>query len=245
VFRLIAICLLSLFLLSDRASASEVVRQCAEGYARTQIIEKIRTFRSELVGNVVTLRAVRMRDTNPLLRIYSDPVTMEYEPEAVAILQEHGETAMREHVVTRIVEQARGRGISFSVFLNQTNELVGSVSIRDIEPLSGYSVAGTVIDRRFWGKAVAAEARLLVIDFAFRELRLKKVEFEVQRRNSRNQALHEKLGIPCVRSSWVWADPSRPEVSQDIVVDVFALDAAAWPVVRNRLEIRRDEQMVR
>jgi RimJ/RimL family protein N-acetyltransferase len=61
----------------------------------------------------------------------------------------------------------------------------------------GTAEVGTWIGRADWGRGVNAEAKALVLDFAFRVLRLHRIEARVAIDNLRSRRALEKLGAVC------------------------------------------------
>lgn len=84
----------------------------------------------------------------------------------------------------------------FGIRLAETEELIGFLELGDI--LWNHRVAWVAIGigaRSHWGQGYGAEALGLLLDFAFNELNLHRVQLTVFSYNSRAAALYEKLGF--------------------------------------------------
>jgi ribosomal-protein-alanine N-acetyltransferase len=91
-------------------------------------------------------------------------------------------------------DRASGTAYQFGLFLDQA--AVGEVNLNNI--IRGAMQSGTVgywIDQRHAGHAYVAEAVVLVLQFAFEQLQLHRVEICIVPRNMRSRRVVEKLGI--------------------------------------------------
>ncbi len=84
----------------------------------------------------------------------------------------------------------------FGIFLNETNELIGTIAISDI--LRGgiqSCYVGYSLDEAHNGKGYATEALGLIVKFGFEELKLHRIEAGVMPRNVASQRVLEKCGF--------------------------------------------------
>lgn len=59
-------------------------------------------------------------------------------------------------------------------------------------------------DKRFWGKGVAKKASLLLLDYAFNSLYLKKIILKVKKENERAYNLYQNLGFEVFENDKTW-----------------------------------------
>lgn len=59
-------------------------------------------------------------------------------------------------------------------------------------------------DKRFWGKGVAKKASLLLLDYAFNTLYLKKIVLKVRKENERAYYLYQNLGFETIENDKTW-----------------------------------------
>jgi [ribosomal protein S5]-alanine N-acetyltransferase len=85
---------------------------------------------------------------------------------------------------------------SFGIFLNETNELIGNLSL--IEVLRGFLQTGLIgysLDHDFNGKGIMSEAVKLVTDYGFQVLKLHRIEAGVMPHNIGSIRVLEKSGF--------------------------------------------------
>jgi ribosomal-protein-alanine N-acetyltransferase len=85
---------------------------------------------------------------------------------------------------------------SFGIFLNETDELIGNVALTEVlrGPLQSCYI-GYYLDQQQNGKGCMTEAVKLAVDFAFRELKLHRIEAGVMPHNIRSMRVLEKAGF--------------------------------------------------
>lgn len=85
---------------------------------------------------------------------------------------------------------------SFGIFLNETHELIGDVSLSDVKrgPLQK-CILGYCMDQTHNGKGLMTEAIHLILRFAFIEAGLQRVEAGVMPRNLGSMRVLEKAGF--------------------------------------------------
>lgn len=88
------------------------------------------------------------------------------------------------------------RTFVFGIRRLEDDALIGTVSIEDVLWPHGTGWLSILIgDRANWGQGYGDEAMRLVLDYAFRELNLHRVQLTVFEYNARAIALYEKLGF--------------------------------------------------
>lgn len=77
--------------------------------------------------------------------------------------------------------------------------------------------------REFWGHGYATEAGRAILDFAFQELKLRRIATGTHRDNTRSIALLQRLGMN------VYPDPADPEAVIGLLYDPYLRDSADQP----------------
>lgn len=93
-------------------------------------------------------------------------------------------------------EQKNDRSYQFAIRRTADDALIGQIGLDSI--LWSHGVAWLSVEigeRANWGKGYGSEAMHLILNFAFRELNLHRVQLTVFAYNSRAVALYEKLGF--------------------------------------------------
>lgn len=95
------------------------------------------------------------------------------------------------------VEQSKNDSkYAFGIFLKETDELIGNVTLSEIlrGPLQSCYV-GYMLDKQHNGKGYMTEAVRLVVEYAFKELELHRLEAGVMPHNLRSIRVLEKAGF--------------------------------------------------
>ncbi|MGM0814306.1 MAG: GNAT family N-acetyltransferase [Bacillota bacterium] len=109
---------------------------------------------------------------------------------------------------------AQDEAYMYGIFLNETDALVGTISLSSVErgPIEG-AMLGYVLDQNQGGKGYMTEAIRLIIDYAFYELHLHRIEAGVKPDNIGSIRVLEKTGFENeglnrkkVKINGVWED---------------------------------------
>lgn len=83
-----------------------------------------------------------------------------------------------------------------AVFEKKSGKMVGTVAAMDVlRGLGQTSYLGYFIHNRFWGKGYGKEATLAMIDIAFRDIKLHRVEAGIEPSNRRSIMLARCIGL--------------------------------------------------
>lgn len=150
----------------------------------------------ELVGQQIYLRLYKTSDACELANLNTR--NREFFQRVSPILPEAFYT--EEHQKLRI-EQAlkkteEGQLYAFGIFLKATDKLIGDISLTQItmgDQQSCYT--GFTLDKEYNGKGYTTEALQLVVDFAFNELKLHRIEAGAMPDNIASIRVLEKAGF--------------------------------------------------
>lgn len=133
-------------------------------------------------------------------------------------------------------EQNSGRRCPFAVRRLSDQTLIGSTSYLDPVPAHRrVEIGSTWYLPAVWGTQVNPECKYLLLAHAFEKLRLNRVSFCTDLRNTRSQAAIAKLGA--IREGVLrYQMITRDGRVRDTVV--FGIIAAEWPRVKASLETR-------
>mgnify|MGYP003609364942 CR=1 FL=1 len=88
------------------------------------------------------------------------------------------------------------KGYNFAVRLIQTNELIGSIGLNDLDLLHRNAELGILIgSKNHWHQGYGQEAVNLLLDFTFNLLNFKNVYLKVMEYNTPAIGLYEKIGF--------------------------------------------------
>jgi RimJ/RimL family protein N-acetyltransferase len=150
----------------------------------------------ELKGKLITLRTLPQPESHGAIqKILSDPLTMQhleymsYQPNGWALEQ------VQQRHQRRVNAMEKDEGLSFIVYLNISNEVVGSAGFNSIDFDHRHANIGRIIHHPYWGSGVGTECQLLMWEHAFEVLKLHRIEFGTFEKNIRVRKGAERLGI--------------------------------------------------
>lgn len=143
-----------------------------------------------LRGPRLTLRPVQREDALVRWRWFADRRVTRYLPLA-------GRAALPREAVERYVEDllaGRAELVDFTIE-NESGQAVGSCSLRGFDAAGRAELSILLGETEQWGKGYGREAMRLLLDHAFRDLRLHAVWLVVREDNLRAVRLYESLGF--------------------------------------------------
>ena len=120
--------------------------------------------------------------------------------------------------------QAAGAALQFAVLEKQSGAAIGSCLLFRHDEASARAELGYVLGRAHWGQGFMHEALRALVDCAFGELHLRRLEAEVDPRNTRSSLLLERLGFGAegrLRERWL----TKGEPTD---VNVYGLLSREW-----------------
>ncbi|MGN6641056.1 MAG: GNAT family N-acetyltransferase [Mucilaginibacter sp.] len=161
-----------------------------------------------LEDDSVLLRPLQESDLKFLLPYaINEPDTWKY-----SVISPRGEQGMTNYVNTALANRAAGKEYPFIVFDKQTQEYAGSTRFYDIQPQNGMLQLGyTWYGEKFRGTGLNKHCKFLLLQFAFEELDMYRVEFRADAQNEKSIAAMKSIG--CVPEgiirSYVWLEDGR------------------------------------
>lgn len=150
----------------------------------------------KLVGQQIYLRFYKTSDASELANLHTR--NREFFQRVSPLLSEDFYTEERQKIR---IEQAlkktdEGHLYAFGIFLKATDILIGDISLTQIargDLQSCYT--GFTLDKEYNGKGYTTEALQLIVDFAFRELKLHRIEAGAMPDNIASIRVLEKAGF--------------------------------------------------
>jgi len=162
-----------------------------------------------LEDDCVLLRPLQQDDcSNLLLFSLQEPELWKYSLVAVA-----GEENLKNYISSAISARDAGKEYPFIVFDKRSQEFAGSTSFYDIQPSQKVLQLGyTWYGKKFHGTGLNKHCKFLLLQFAFEQLGMERVEFRADNTNARSVAAMKSIG--CVeegvlRSNTIKADGTR------------------------------------
>lgn len=139
----------------------------------------------------LTLRPMTMEDAADLFSVFSDPAVVRYwsaEPWT--------SITFAEQAIQRALDAYREQSeVRLGIELVETGALIGSVNLYHIFPKNRRCEIGYALGSAYWGKGFAIEALESVIDYGFHELRLNRIEADIDPRNAASAGVLERMGF--------------------------------------------------
>ena len=136
------------------------------------------------------LRRFKHTDLRNLTELEQDPDIMKFTPSRVPLSMES--IAQR---LSSLLEKEKSRA-PFGVWaaeLTDTNDFAGWLMLMPTQP--EFPELGFMIVKRHWGKGIATEAGARLIEFGFKNLKVKGILANVDQENAASKSVLKKLGF--------------------------------------------------
>jgi ribosomal-protein-alanine N-acetyltransferase len=136
------------------------------------------------------LRAFRHADADDVFRLYcdKDAVRFGYSPR----MEEPSDAIV---VIEETARLARARTVFHWGVADGEDRIVGHATLFHLEKRHRRAEIGYSIRRDLWGRGLGTRAAAVLVDFAFGALDLRRIEADVDPRNTGSLRLLEKLGF--------------------------------------------------
>jgi len=139
----------------------------------------------------VRLRALSDQDIDALFTIFSNPEVMRYWSFTPLIDRDAAGALLNS---TREGFERRWL-MKWGVALRDSDEVIGTVTLINLDFTHLRAEIGYALGRAFWGKGYIQEALRLLIEYAFQQLELHRIEADVDPRNAASIRTLERLGF--------------------------------------------------
>jgi N-acetyltransferase len=144
-----------------------------------------------LENDIVLLRPLEANDYDNLLPFaINEPEIWTY-----SLVSVSGAEGLKNYITTAIDARAKGTEYPFIVFDKRTQQYAGSTRFYDIQLHNQSMQLGyTWYGGKFQGTGLNKNCKLLLLQFAFDELGLERVEFRADNNNERSKAAMRSIG---------------------------------------------------
>lgn len=145
----------------------------------------------EITTERLLLRPLAMTDAPHFYEIYSDPEAMTFwSDQPVATVEEAAQMIRAD-----LDMAARGVAAFWAIALNSSAEAIGKCTLMHYSAQNRRAEIGFILNRGHWRQGLMCEAVTAVIDFAFNELGLHRIEADTDDQNEASLSLLDKLGF--------------------------------------------------
>ena len=142
-----------------------------------------------LTGSAATLRELRPSDAPALFAaLTSDQVSRFISPPPATV------DGFERFIGWANRQRQAGQYVCFAVVPHGSDMAIGIFQVRSLEPAFGTAEWGFALASEFWGSGIFVDGAKLVIDFAFRTLRVHRLEARAAVQNGRGNGALRKLG---------------------------------------------------
>jgi RimJ/RimL family protein N-acetyltransferase len=144
-----------------------------------------------LENSFALLKPLQFSDINNLLKIATeDEQLLQYSP-----LPIFSEKLLTEYVVKSIKERENKTRHSFTIFDKRKNSYAGSTSFMNISNVdSRLEIGSTWIGKEFQRTGLNRNCKYLLLNFAFDELGVERIELKTDERNTASRNAIQKIG---------------------------------------------------
>lgn len=156
------------------------------------MIEALQQFPDVTLENErVILRPLAENDFENLLPLALSEKGLWY----YSLVRAEGEEGLKNYLNIALHEKSSGKEFPFVVFDKKFNEYAGSTRFYDINfPFKTIQLGYTWYARKFHGTGLNKHCKFLLLQFAFEQLHLERVEFRADARNERSIAAMKSIG---------------------------------------------------
>lgn len=138
----------------------------------------------------LVLRPLRNADVAPLFEIHADPLVMRYWDAPIWQSDERGRA-----MVARDLAVATRDYLRLAMESTDHGSLIGTCALWRIDKQSRRAEIGFILGSGSWGRGYMHEALSALVDYAFSELDLNRIEADTDARNERSARLFDRLGF--------------------------------------------------
>jgi [ribosomal protein S5]-alanine N-acetyltransferase len=157
-----------------------------------------------LAAERLVLRSLDERDLGPVFEIFSDAETMRYWSAPPMADRDEARTLLSRAQAGF----AEGRAFRWAVARRADDRLLGTCSLFALDEQNRRAEIGYILGRAHWGQGLMREALAALLDFAFGDLRLHRIEADVDPLNAASIRTLEHLGFAregLLRERWLVA----------------------------------------
>jgi RimJ/RimL family protein N-acetyltransferase len=179
-----------------------------------------------LHGMGVTLRELRMGDAKALLSLLTtEEVTRFISPPPTTL------DGFERFIAWTISEREAGRYLCFAIVPEGYDTAVGLFQIRQLDPTFGTAEWGFAIGSEFWGNGLFTEGSELLLEFAFDEIGVHRLEARACVANGRGNGALRKVGAlqeGILRKSFLRGGKYHDQALWSIIREDWNRSKAVW-----------------
>ncbi len=137
----------------------------------------------------LTLRKITKNDLTDIFKYSSDPEVSKY-----LLWEPHASIRVTKDYITAVTKKYK-EGQFYSWGIEYDGRMIGTSGFSKIDVLNDCAEVGYVIARECWGRGIATEALLALLEFGFERLILKRIEAVYMTENKVSLSVMKKCGM--------------------------------------------------
>ncbi len=142
-----------------------------------------------LSGNLIQLELLRPSHLPELANAGLDPSVWEFTSSCGDSYE-----AMKGYIDGLLRDWEQGSAVPFAVRRIDDGDIIGCTRLKEVDRRHRHAVVGSWYSPKTWRTGANLEGKLLLLDYAFRNLGCIRIEFHADVRNERSRKSLEKLG---------------------------------------------------
>ena len=144
-----------------------------------------------ITGTRINLRPITKSDAESIYKYARDRAISRY----TFLPHPYTRKDADDWVITSSERNASGIDFNMGIELPSTGEIIGMISLNNIDVINRHAELGYWLGKPFWGKGMVSEAVALVVNYTFRRLKLVRIYARVMHPNTTSAHLLEKCGF--------------------------------------------------
>ncbi|OHD24909.1 MAG: hypothetical protein A2086_03810 [Spirochaetes bacterium GWD1_27_9] len=146
-----------------------------------------------LANNFIIIKKLTMRHVNDFFSIFNNPEISHYSiiPYPLKI------TWVRNYIKKSMEKFDTGEKYTWGIFKRGTEQFVGVVVLRNVDIENKSARIGYSIGKNFWNMGFTKMAVKIILNYAFKELNLNRIEIRIDCIDDRSIKLLEELNAKC------------------------------------------------
>ncbi len=144
-------------------------------------------------GDRIVLRKIKTSDTDDMFEYSSNPETSKY-----LLWSPHMSREVTKSTIGIILDGYKnGTFHDFAAVLKENGKMIGTVGFTSVDEANCCAEIGYVLNPKYHGHGYATEAVKLLLNFAFCELGLNRIEARYMPENEASLKVMERVGMTC------------------------------------------------
>ncbi|WP_404454887.1 GNAT family N-acetyltransferase [Oceanobacillus kapialis] len=145
----------------------------------------------DLTTERLTLKKMHDSDTDGLFALWSDPAVTEFMN--IPAFKDVAQAREMIRLLTSLAEEMKAQ--RYTIHLKGSGKIIGSCGYNVLDFTNQKTELGYELAKEHWGKGYATEAIRTLVNYAFTELDMHRIEAKVEPQNRNSIRLLQKLGF--------------------------------------------------